>query len=78
MTIAIYSNGQMSSKIFGFGISSIFWGPVSSDKDNKAKMSKWDYIRLESSCKAKKIINKRNSSLLFAKVFNKTTLKFKN
>ena len=57
---------------FDIGLS-IFWGGISPqerEKKKKAKISKWDYIKLKSFCMAKEtIINTKRQSIECNKVF---------
>ena len=50
--------------LFGMDLSNFFLGLSPQARETKAKISKWDYIKLESLCIAKKAISSKKDSLL--------------
>ena len=48
----------MGRTLFDINQSNIFWDLFVKSKEVKAKINKWDLIKLKSSCTAKKTVNK--------------------
>ena len=48
----------MDRTLFDINQSNIFWDLFVKSKEVKAKINKWDLIKLKSSCTAKKTVNK--------------------
>ena len=49
--------------LFGMDLSNFFLGMSPQARETKAKINKWDYIKLESLCIAKKAISSTKDSL---------------
>ena len=49
---------NIGSMLFDIGLSSIFLSMSPQARETKAKINKWDYIKLKSICSAKETINK--------------------
>ena len=49
---------NIGSKLFDIGLSNIFLDMPPRARETKAKINKWDYIKLKSFCTVKKTINK--------------------
>ena len=64
---------NLGTKLTGLGVREDFTNLTSKARKVKAKVNEWDYIQLESFCRAKEMVNKTERQATEQKIFANNT-----